>query len=182
MYITGLLVLLVSITPGLLRADAVTFTTLEANGKFSYQFTLSNTGATGGTLFDLFLHLPTGISNIDTTTIGTPAGWGDAMGGLLFFGPDVDPSTSFVEWAADFSGLHDVAIGSSISGFSFAATQPVGIPITFALNGSTEFVTAQEVTAIPEPATLIPLLALLGAIGFRAGFKPLGSVTKARIH
>jgi hypothetical protein len=167
MYATGLLILLVSITPGLLRADAVTFTTLEANGTFSYQFTLSNTGATGGTLFDLFLHLPTGVSNIDTTTIGTPAGWGDAMGGLLFFGPDVNPSTSFIEWAADFSGLQDVAIGSSLSGFSFAATQPVGKPIMFALNGSTEFVTAQEVTAIPEPSMFVPLLIFVTVIGFR---------------
>jgi hypothetical protein len=172
MYIR-LLILLASIANVRLLADAVTFTTSEGNGMVSYLFTLTNTGVTGGTVFDLFLHLPTGIGNIDTAVIGTPVGWGDASGGLLFFGPDVDPSTSFIEWASDFSGAHDVAIGDALSGFSFVATQPVGMPITFALNGSTEFFTAQEVTTtIPEPGPLIPLVALVAALGFRLRFKP----------
>ena|ERR1019366_8672625 len=158
-----ILILLASISSGLLRADVVTYTITPNGGQSEYQFTLTNTADTGGTLFDLFLSLPTDISNIDTTTIGTPVGWGDPTGGLLFFGPDVAPSTSFIEWAADFSGLYDVGIGSSLSGFSFTATQPVGVPITFALNGFTEFATAEA--SVPEASSL----ELLGAILFVLG-------------
>src|ERR1019366_2233382 len=142
---------------GPLSADVLTYTITPNGGQFVYKLTLTNTGYTGGTLFDLFLSLPTDIVNIDTTTIGTPVGWGDPTGGLLFFGPDVAPSTSFIEWAADFSGLYDVGIGSSLSGFSFTATQPVGVPITFALNGFTEFATAEA--SVPEASSL----ELLGA-------------------
>jgi hypothetical protein len=165
-----LLVLIVTLTTSSLWADSLTYTTSEVGGKTSYQFTLTNTGTTGGTLFDLFLHLPTDIGNIDTGTIGTPVGWGDPAGGLLFFGPDVSPSTSFIEWTSDFSGLYDVGIGSSLSGYSFTATDIVG-PITFALNGSTEFAPAQGVTPVPEPAMLIPLLASLVAISILLRFK-----------
>jgi hypothetical protein len=140
---------------GLLKADVVTYTVTPVSGQFRYDLTLTNTGDTGGTLFDLFLSLPTDIGNIDTATIGTPVGWGDPPGGLLFFGPDAVPSTSFIEWASDFSGTFDVGIGNSLSGFSFNSSVSIGQPITFALNGSTNFATAREVTeTTPEPATL----------------------------
>ena len=151
--------ILLAAASGLLRADVVTYTVSPAAGGFSYQFTLSNTGTTGDTLFDLFLSLPTEIANIDTNTIGTPMGWGDAIGGLLFFGPDVSPLTSFIEWVADFSGAHDVAIGSSRSGFSFTSADPVGMPISFALNGSTTLSPAEQITTVPEPVTLALLAA-----------------------
>ncbi len=32
--------------------------------------------------------------------------------------PKREPSTSFIEWTADFSGTHDVAIESVLTGFS----------------------------------------------------------------
>jgi hypothetical protein len=151
----------------MLNADVLTYTIMPNGGRFVYDFTLSNTGATGGTLFDLFLSLPTNITNIDTATIGTPIGWGDPTGGLLFFGPDANPSTAFIDWAADFSGTYDVGIGSALSGFSFNSSVDVGQPITFALNGSTTFDTAQEGTTVPEPATFVLLVPILVAIGFR---------------
>ncbi len=149
---------------GLLWGDAVTYTVTPSGAQFFYQFTLNNTGATGGALFDLFLSIPTDISRIDTATIGTPAGWGDGAGGLLFFGPDTTPNTSFIDWVGDASMAFDLGIGDSLSGFSFNASQLVGTPITFALNGSTEFAAAQEV---PEPATFGLLAAAVGVIGFR---------------
>jgi len=152
---------------GPLNADLLTYTVTPNGGESLYQFTLTNMGATGGTLYDLFLSLQTDIANIDTTTIGTPVGWGDPTGGLLFFGPDTAPSTSFIEWSADFSGLYDVGIGNSLSGFSFNSLVDVGQPITFALNGSTTFDTAQEVGTVPEPATFVLLVPVLVAIGFR---------------
>jgi len=145
----------------LLKADTVTYTVTPNAGHFDYGLTLSNTGATGGTLFDLFLAIPTAIANINTGTIGTPVGWGDATGGLLFFGPDVSPSTSFIDWSADFSGTYDVAIGNSLSGFSFSSTQRITQLITFAVNGSTTFATAHQAT--PEPATFgLVLFAIVG--------------------
>jgi hypothetical protein len=125
---------------------------MPTGGEFSYDFTLENDGNTGGTLFDLFLSVPLDISDIDTTSIGTPVGWSDPTGGLLFFGPDVTPSTSFIEWADDVSGLYDLQIGNSLAGFSFISTQQVPSSITFALNGSTIFDTAQEISSVPEPS------------------------------
>src|ERR1035438_7550100 len=62
---------------GSLNAGLLTYTITPGSGQFVYDFTLTNTGDTGGTLFDLFLALPTDIANIDTGTIGTPVGWGD---------------------------------------------------------------------------------------------------------
>src|SRR5262245_30173956 len=97
------LILLTTAGAALLRSDTHTYTIIQATGGVSYLFTLSNTGATGGTVFDLFLSLPADINSINASMIGTPAGWGDAAGGLLFVGPDTSPSTSFIEWAADFS-------------------------------------------------------------------------------
>ena len=151
---TRRLILLAAAASGLLRADVVTYTVSPVANGFSYQFALTNMGTTGGTLFDLFLSLPTEIVNIDTINIGVPVGWGDTTGGLLFFGPDISASTSFIEWVADFSGAHDVAIGSSLSGFSFITAPPLGLPISFALNGSTDLSPAQQITAAPEAATL----------------------------
>jgi hypothetical protein len=155
-----ILVLLAGLPCGLLKADRLdyTVTTGVGAGQALYQFTLSNSGTTGGALFDLFLALPTDVGNINTATIGTPVGWGDAAGGLLFFGPDVSPSTSFIEWTADFSGARDVAIGSTLTGFSFTALQRIDGPITFALNDSTTFTTAVQETGVPEPATFVMLL------------------------
>ena len=144
-----ILFLLLVCSPGFLRADIATYTVTPNAGHFLYQFTLANTGDTGGTLFDLFLSLPTDITNIDTTTIGTPAGWGDTTCGLLFFGPDVTPSTSFIEWASDFSGLYDVTTGNSLPGFSFNSSLEIDQAITFALNGSSTFATAQAVSTVP---------------------------------
>jgi hypothetical protein len=160
--ILTLLVTLFSV--GSLSAGVLTYTITPNGGQSLYQFTLTNTGDTGGTLFDLFLSLPTDITNIDTTTIGTPVGWGDPTGGLLFFGPDVAPSTSFIEWAADFSGTYDVGIGNSLGGFSLLSSERIGQPLTFALNGSTEFAAAQEVSSVPEPRTFAPLLLMLAVI------------------
>src|SRR5260370_3899336 len=87
-----------------LNADTFTYTTTPNGGLSKYQFTLTNSGSTGGTLFDLFLSVPLDIAFIDSATIGAPVGWGDPTGGLLFFGPDANPSTSFIEWSADASG------------------------------------------------------------------------------
>ena len=147
-----------------LEADSVSFTVTPAAGQYLYQFTLSNTGDTGGTLFDLFLSIPTDISKIDTTSIGTPVGWGDPTGGLLFFGPDANPSTSFIEWADDASGAFDLSIGNSLTGFSFQVSQIVAGPIDFALNGSTTLFPAEEVSSVPEPSFVGLLLALFALI------------------
>lgn len=160
--ILTLLVTLGSICP--VNAGVLTYTITPTGGQSLYHFTLTNTGDTGGTLFDLFLSLPTDITNIDTTTIGTPVGWGDPTGGLLFFGPDASPSTSFIQWSADFSGLYDVGIGNSLGGFSFLASERIGQPITFALNGTTDFATAQEVSSVPEPATFLLLLPVIAGL------------------
>src|ERR1039458_603916 len=163
--ILTLLVTLFSV--GSLSAGVLTYTVTPNSGQFVYDFTLTNTGDTGGTLFDLFLSLPTDITNIDTATIGTPVGWGDPTGGLLFFGPDTVGSTSFIEWASDASGTYDIGIGNSLGGFSFRSSVDVGQPITFALNGSTEFATAQEVSSVPEPTAFVLLLPVIaGLIGF----------------
>jgi hypothetical protein len=166
------LVLLAGLPCGLLKADDLTYslTTGIGAGQSLYQFTLSNTGDTGGTDFDLFLALPTDLDNINTATIGTPVGWGDPAGGLLFFGPNVNPSTSFIEWTADFSGAHDLAIGRALTGFSFTTLQPINGPITFALNGSTTFETAVQPSSVPEPATLILLLTVVAGLGVRERF------------
>lgn len=146
-------------------ADTVSYSVTPSGGLFSYNLTLMNTGTTGGTVFDLFLSVPLDISKIDTTTIGTPVGWGDSTGGLLFFGPDVNPSTSFIEWAADASGTYDVGIGSSLGWFSFVSSQKVGGSISFALNGSNTFDTAQELSSVPEPTTRAAvLLSLICAV------------------
>jgi hypothetical protein len=153
---------------GPLAADTLTYTITPNSGQFLYQFTLTNTGSTGGTLLDLFLSLPTDISDLDRTAIGTPAGWGDPTGGLLFFGPDSAPLTSFIQWSADVSGTSDVGIGKSLSGFSFNSTANVGTPIAFALNGSTTFVTAQEVSGIPEPATARLILLAIATVCTRS--------------
>ncbi len=159
----SIVVLLIILGAGVLWGDAVTYTVNSNGSLFQYDFTLTNTGATGGSLFDLFLLLPTDISNINTATIGTPVGWGDASGGLLFFGPDAAPGTSFIEWSADFSGAFDVAIGSSLSGYSFRSTRQLGV-IEFALNGASTFDIAREV---PEPGTLALFGILLAAVAFR---------------
>jgi hypothetical protein len=164
------LVPLIALSMGtLLKADTLTYTVTTNSGQFNYDFALSNTGATGGTLFDLFLAIPTAIANINTSTIGKPVGWGDATGGLLFFGPDVSPSTSFIDWSADFSGTYDVGIGNSLSGFSFSSTQRISLPITFAVNGSTTFNTAHQ--AIPEPATFGMIVFAIAGIGVRSAVK-----------
>jgi len=151
---------------GPLNASVLSYSVTPGGGGFNYQFTLTNDGATGGSIFDLFLSLPIDINHIDTATIGTPVGWGDATGGLLFFGPDASPSTSFIDWAADFSGLYDVQIGATLSGFSFNSTQNIAGPITFALNGNTDFAAAEPASTAPEPGTfvlLVPVLAVIAA-------------------
>lgn len=147
-----LLVLIAVLCVSSASADSLTYTVTPSGSDFLYDFTLSNTGDTGGTLFDLFLSIPDDISTIDTATIGTPLGWGDPTGGLLFFGPDVAPSTSFIEWADDISGLYDIQIGDSLGGFSFTSSEEVSGPITFALNGSTTFDTAELISSVPEPS------------------------------
>src|SRR4051794_17330317 len=169
----SILVLLAGLPCGLLKADTLGYTVTPGvgAGQFFYQFTLANSGATGGPLFDLFLALPTDLANINTATIGVPAGWGDLAGGLLFFGPNVSPSTSFIEWTADFSGAHDVAIGGTLAGFSFTTLQRVNGPITFALNDSTTFATAVQATGAPDPATFVMLLLAAAALCTRHQFK-----------
>jgi len=168
-----ILVSLAGLSSGLLMADQLnyTVTTGIGAGQTLYQFTLTNTGDTGGTLFDLFLALPTDISNINTATIGKPAGWGDPSGGLLFFGPNANPGTSFIEWTADFSGAHDVPIGEALAGFSFTTLQPITGPIRFALNDSTTFSTAVQGTSVPEPATFLLLVPVLATLGVRYRFR-----------
>src|SRR5215472_6305687 len=168
-----ILVSLAGLSSGLLMADQLNYTVTAGigAGQTLYQFTLTNTGDTGGTLFDLFLALPIDISNINTATIGKPAGWGDPSGGLLFFGPDANPATSFIEWTADFSGAHDVPIGGTLSGFSFTTLQPITGPIRFALNDSTTFSTAVQGTSVPEPASFVLLLSAAAALGIRQRFR-----------
>ena len=152
---------LLTLTGTSLFADVVTYTTTSGAGQFGYAFTVTNTGGTGGTLFDLFLSVPTDITNIDTASIGSPVGWGDPTGGLLFFGADTNPGTSFLEWSADFSGVYDVGIGGSLSGFSVLSSQIIDSPIMFGLNGSIELSTAQGVSGVQEPAPFIMLLSTL---------------------
>jgi len=141
------------------KADSLTYTVTPSAGDFIYDFSLTNTGATGGTLYDLFLDIPQDISDINTSTIGTPVGWGDPTGGLLFYGSNTGPGTAFIEWAADASGTYDLGIGNSLSGFSFETSNEVS-PISFALNGSPNF-SAAEPSSIPEPSGLS--LSLFGA-------------------
>lgn len=169
---TRLLALIALAAVGNLKADTLSYTTTpNGSGMFLYQFTLTNSGSAGGTLFDLFLSVPLDISLIDTGTIGTPVGWGDSTGGLLFFGPDVNPSTSFIQWSADFSGLYDVDVSKSLSGFSILTSQQVSSPLTFALNGDTNFAPAQAVSGVPEPSTFVLLLPVLVALAFRTKFR-----------
>lgn len=156
------IVLLTIVVTGLLRADTVIYTVIPSAGAFVYQFTVENTGATGGSLFDLFLSLQTPITNIDTMNIGVPVGWGDSSGGLLFFGPNVNPSNSFVEWSADASGLYDIGTGASLGGFSFSVSDPSVGPISFALNESIILAVAQQVSAVPEPSSF--MLDVLGLV------------------
>ena len=157
-----LLLTMIVVTVGAARADSVTYTVSAKSGLFSYDFTLTNTGQTGGTLYDLFLSIPLDIDLIDTATIGTPVGWGDPTGGLLFFGPNGSPRSSFIEWADDASGLYDIGIGDSLAGFSFVSSKAVSGPIEFALNGSTTLGTAQPVSNVPESSTVPLFLACLG--------------------
>lgn len=161
---------------GSLEADTLTYTVMANAGEFSYEFTLTNTGDTGGALFDLFLSVPTDISNIETSVVGVPVGWGDTTGGLLFYGPDTSPSTSFIEWASDFSGLYDVEIGASLSRFSFNSVVGVGQPITFALNGSTHFFSAEEASTVPEPGTFGLGVVVLAGLCLRSKSIP-GAIT-----
>lgn len=161
-----LVVALGSIGP--LSAGVLTYTIAPNGGQFSYQFTLTNTGVPSGPVFDLFLSLPTDIANIDTAAIGTPVGWGDPTGGFVIFGLDTSPTTSFIDWSADFSGTYDLGIGDSLGGFSFLSPLRIDPPITFALNGTTDFATAQEVSSVPEPASFLLLLPVIaGLIAFR---------------
>jgi len=154
--------LLAGLPCSLLQADTLHYSVTPAGGGQNlYEFTLTNTGTTGGTLFDLFVALPIDVSDVLTSTIGTPAGWGDPSGGLLFFGPNGDPSKTFIEWTADFSGADDVQIGVPLTGFSFRTLRPITGPITFALNDSTTFDTAVLGPEAPEPAPL-PMLLLGG--------------------
>jgi hypothetical protein len=149
---------------GRLEADTLTYTVTPNASRFEYQLVLTNTGTTGGPLFDLFLSLPADIATIDTAAIGRPAGWGDPAGGLVFFGPDTSPSTSFIEWAADFSGGYDVGIGRSLSGFSFLASGRMGMPLRYSVNGSLDFGTAAE-AAIPEPRVFQLMGLVVGVVG-----------------
>lgn len=158
----GLLVL----TAVCVRADVLTYSVTPSGGQFAYEFTLANSGATGGTLFDLFLSLPTDITNIDTTSIGTPVGWGDVTGGLLFFGLNINPSTAFIQWAADVSGSYDVGIGNSLSGFSFVSSQSTIAPVMYALNSAGTFSLAQQTSAVPEPTNVVLLASVLGCMLF----------------
>src|ERR1700693_5011878 len=147
------------------KADTVTYTVTPEGGEFSYSFLLMNTGDTGETLFDLFLSIPLDISAIDTSTIGTPVGWGDPTGGLLFFGPNVSAPTSFIEWSADASGFYDLGIGGALSGFSFITFENVESPLMFALNGSVDFSLAETASNVPEPSSMACLLVWLGSLG-----------------
>jgi hypothetical protein len=156
------------------NADSLTYTATPTGAAFMYGFTLSNTGDTGGTLFDLFLSIPVDVVEIDTSTIGAPVGWGDPTGGLLFFGPDTSPSTSFIEWADDVSGLYDIGIGSSLGGFSFLSSQEIADSITFALDGSTTFNTAEPISTVPEPS--------LSAVWELAGLYLACAVIKKRLR
>ena len=120
-------------------------------------------GKPGGTLFDLFLSVPLDIIVIDATAIGTPVGWGDPTGGLLFFGPDASPGTSFIEWADDAGGTYDLGMSKALSGFSFRSSVEIASPVRFALNGGTAFDVAVQVSSVPEPPALTLLGGVLGA-------------------
>lgn len=157
-------VILLLVVDTRLVADSVTYTVVPDAGQLLYALTLTNDGDTGGTLFDLFLSVSTDISNIDTSTIGTPVGWGDPIGGLLFFGPDVNPSMSFIEWVDDASGLYDLTVGNSLAGFSFLSAEDIAGPILFSVNGLNSFSPAQEVQTAPEPLTLLTTMLSTGAL------------------
>jgi hypothetical protein len=151
------------------RADSVTFTVQPTGGQFLYSFTLNNSGGTGGSIFDLFLSIPTDISNLNTATIGAPALWGGPSGGQLIFGPNTGPGTSFIDWSADFST--ELPIGSSLSGFSFTSAVRITGPIQFATNGANTFANASEV---PEPGTLV--LLSMGLAGLVAKRRRVGAM------
>jgi hypothetical protein len=182
MYKYALMTTLAALSTGMMKADTVTYTAAASAGRFTYNFALANTGGTGGSIFDLFLSLPTAIGNVDTTTIGTPAGWGDPTGGLLFYGPDVTPTTSFVEWSSDASGAFDLAIGQTRSGFAFDTSFLIDGPIRFALNGSTDFTMATPSSAVPEPSSIVLLVSVCAfGIGWRLRWLGLPSSIFARL-
>jgi hypothetical protein len=141
------------------RAASLTYTATPGYGEYHHTLNLSNPTPAYGSLFDLFVVLPIDVSLIDTTSIGAPAGWGDGAGGLLFYGPDVTPNSTFVEWSADFSGVYDIPEGGSLTGFSFTAFQEITSPIQYALNGSNTFETANNV--VPEPGSFLLLASVV---------------------
>lgn len=160
---TALLLIMLAVSTTLLNADTLQYTVTTEGTGFLYSFTLTNTGDTGGMVFDLFISIPEDLGSIDTTSIGTPVGWGDPTGGLVFFGPTT-PGSSFIEWADDASGLYDIGINGSLQGFSFVSNELVPSAIMFALNGTAIFNGAEQVSAIPEPSSLslsITVIAIL---------------------
>lgn len=107
----------------------------------------------GGTLVDLLVGIPTDVGTIDTRAIGRPMRWEDTVGGLVFFGSDASPSTSFFEWAADFSGADDVGIGRSLFGFSFFASVlicPSPYPCSFLYPIWPRLAPVQSLRRVPE--------------------------------
>jgi hypothetical protein len=164
-----ILVLLAGLSGGALHADLLTFTVTPDAGMFRYEFTLTNTGDTGGPLNDLFLQVATPAVDVDDGSIGTPYGWGDAAGGFMFFGQDTGPENTFFEWSACGSDC-ELQIGSWMDGFSFSTYSHVDQPILYSLNGSADFFAAEtdETAAVPEPGTVMLLLASLLAVGFRS--------------
>jgi len=166
------------------KADTLAYTVTSGVGRFFYDFTLVNTGATGGTIYDLFIQVPLDISLIDTSSIGTPIGWGDPTGGLLFFGPATNPSTSFIEWTSDASGLYDVTNGGSLSGFSFVSSQEINGALLFALNGSLSTIPATLSTSVPEPRDIAAYaFAVVGLqlIWMRSRRKPTRTIGRRRV-
>jgi len=87
------LILLAGLPCGLLRADTLSYTVTSGvgAGQALYQFTFSNSGTTGGPVFDLFLALPTDLANINTAAIGAPVGWGGSCRRPVVFRARCEP-------------------------------------------------------------------------------------------
>jgi hypothetical protein len=84
--------------------------------------------------------------------------------------PEIDggkPKTTAVPASLE---LRQFALGHLVH-----SSGDVGQPITFALNGSTDFAAAQQqVSDVPEPMTFVLLLPVVLAVGFRLRFRRLG--------
>jgi hypothetical protein len=147
------------------QASLVGVATDNGNGTYTYSYTVDNSaGAFPVVAFTL--DFPFASSAIDwnqSTGVVTPAGWVGFPG---------IPTTGLS--AQDFlstSPAADVAVGSTLGGFSFTtAHPPVTIPyITFGASGQTQAgtIVGAGPTAVPEPGTALAALLLISIVAAR---------------